>query len=140
VNDEDIRYLQKEQTPVSPGDTISIIPSVAGGVQTTEDARSVRLHADSATLPNLTNDEFKRYSRHLIMPEVGVDGQRKLKAAKVLCRGSGGLAARVAMSVAAAAVGTRGLADFDVSDYTSVPPQFLPGRPDLRRSRLATAS
>src|SRR5499426_1291527 len=55
VNDEDIRYLQKEQTPVSPGDTISIIPSVAGGT-------------DVMTLPELTNDEIKRYSRHLIMP------------------------------------------------------------------------
>src|SRR5271169_7128093 len=74
LNDEDIRYLQKEQTPVAPGDTISIIPSVAGGVDTVQDVRRVRL-------PELTNDEVRRYSRHLIMPEVGVDGQRKLKAA-----------------------------------------------------------
>src|ERR1700760_3634268 len=72
VNDEDIRYLQKEQTPVAPGDTISIIPSVAGGV-------------DAVAEPELSKDEIKRYSRHLIMPEVGIDGQRKLKAAKVLC-------------------------------------------------------
>src|SRR5947209_5748559 len=83
VNDEDIRYLQKEQTPVSPGDTISIIPSVAGGAGTgsltsvhepvRDDVSGVRLHSE---LPTLTNDEIKRYSRHLIMPEVGVDGQR----------------------------------------------------------------
>ena len=60
VNDEDIRYLQKEQTPVAAGDTVSIIPSVAGGAPTT---------TDTDVLPELTNDEIKRYSRHLIMPE-----------------------------------------------------------------------
>src|SRR5882762_8961035 len=73
VNDEDIRYLQKEQTPVMADDTVSIIPSVAGRAPTTTDTevRDVRtgLHPDRA-LPELTNDEIKRYSRHLIMPEV----------------------------------------------------------------------
>ena len=139
VNDEDIRYLQKEQTPVSPGDTISIIPSVAGGVQTTEDARSVGLHTDPATLPNLTNDEFKRYSRHLIMPEVGVDGQRRLKAAKVLCIGAGGLGSPVAMYLAAAGVGTLGLVDFDVVDFSNLQRQILHGTPDVGRPKLASA-
>src|SRR5438309_3153901 len=85
LNDEDIRYLQKDQTPVSSSDTVSIIPSVAGGVEVAEDTSSVRL--PSAELPTLTNEEVKRYSRHLIMPEVGVDGQRRLKAGKVLCIG-----------------------------------------------------
>src|SRR5262249_8158385 len=109
VNDEDIRYLQKEQTPVSATDTISIIPSVAGGVETTIDrgaALKVETAAQSRELPALTNEEFKRYSRHLIMPEVGVDGQRKLKAAKVLCIGAGGLGSPVAMYLTAAGVGT----------------------------------
>src|SRR5258707_10200787 len=67
VNDEDIRYLQKEQTPISPGDTVSIIPSVAGGAPTTTES-SVRLQPDvkaDRELPELTNDDFKRYSRHL---------------------------------------------------------------------------
>src|SRR4051812_26724287 len=73
VNDEDIRYLQKEQTPIKSGDTVSIIPSVAGGAPAS---------AEVEALPQLTNEEVKRYSRHLIMPEVGVDGQRKLKAGK----------------------------------------------------------
>src|SRR5258708_11749195 len=79
VNDEDIRYLQKEQTPVSASDTISIIPSVAGGVETTIDRSLPGSRATGDTLPTLTNDEINRYSRHLIMPEVGVEGQRKLK-------------------------------------------------------------
>ena len=139
VNDEDIRYLQKEQTPVKTGDTVSIIPSVAGGVETTtEDVRSVRLQADR-DLPNLTNDEVKRYSRHLIMPEVGVEGQRKLKAAKVLCIGAGGLGSPVAMYLAAAGVGTLGIVDFDVVDFSNLQRQILHGTPDVGRSKLASA-
>ena len=70
LNDEDIRYLQREKTPVKPGDSLSIVPSVAGGAPT----------AVETELPTLSQDEIKRYSRHLIMPEVGMDGQRKLKA------------------------------------------------------------
>src|SRR5262245_55341696 len=109
VNDEDIRYLQKEQTPVTAADTVSIIPSVAGGAPTTTapDLRGVGLQPDRA-VPELTHDEVKRYSRHLIMPEVGVEGQRKLKAASVLCIGAGGLGSPVAMYLAAAGVGTLG--------------------------------
>src|SRR5439155_25148887 len=99
VNDEDIRYLQKEQTPVAASDTVSIIPSVAGGVANEERgygptaavAEKGPYPVSDRALPELTNDEIKRYSRHLIMPEVGVEGQRKLKAAKVLCIGAGGL-------------------------------------------------
>ena len=83
LNDEDIRYLQREKTPVKPGDSLSIVPSVAGGAPS----------AVETELPTLSQDEIKRYSRHLIMPEVGVEGQRKLKAAKVLCIGAGGLGA-----------------------------------------------
>src|SRR3979409_1087567 len=74
VNDEDIRYLQKEQTPIKAGDTVSIIPSVAGGDPPAVADRSVRLQPDV----ELTNDEIKRYSRHLILPEVGLEGQKKL--------------------------------------------------------------
>src|SRR5438477_6306228 len=96
INDEDIRYLQKEQTPIKAGDTVSIIPSVAGGAPSATDVGSVRLQADRE-LPELTKDEIKRYSRHLILPEVGLEGQRKLKAARVLCIGAGGLGSPVAM-------------------------------------------
>ncbi len=137
VNDEDIRYLQKEQTPVAASDTVSIIPSVAGGVQTTID-RGVRLQADR-DLPELTNDEVKRYSRHLIMPEVGVDGQRKLKAAKVLCIGAGGLGSPVAMYLAAAGVGTIGLVDFDVVDFSNLQRQILHSTPDVGIPKLTSA-
>ena len=138
VNDEDIRYLQKEQTPVKPGDTISIIPSVAGGVETAVDATQV-VSDFSRTLPELTNDEIKRYSRHLIMPEVGVDGQRKLKAGSVLCVGAGGLGSPAAMYLAAAGVGTLGIVDFDVVDFSNLQRQIIHGTPDIGRSKLASA-
>ena len=129
VNDEDIRYLQKEQTPVSAGDTVSIIPSVAGGVET----------AAPPAAPELSKDEIKRYSRHLIMPEVGVEGQLKLKAARVLCIGAGGLGSPVAMYLAAAGVGTLGMVDFDTVDYSNLQRQILHGTPDVGRSKLASA-
>jgi molybdopterin/thiamine biosynthesis adenylyltransferase/rhodanese-related sulfurtransferase/molybdopterin converting factor small subunit len=135
VNDEDIRYLQKEQTPVGSDDTVSIIPSVAGGAPTTTDTL---IHAGHE-LPQLSNDEVKRYSRHLIMPEVGVDGQRKLKAAKVLCIGAGGLGSPVGMYLAAAGVGTIGIVDFDVVDFSNLQRQILHGTPDVGRSKLASA-
>jgi molybdopterin/thiamine biosynthesis adenylyltransferase/rhodanese-related sulfurtransferase/molybdopterin converting factor small subunit len=146
LNDEDIRYLQKEQTSVKPGDTISIIPSVAGGAPTTtaDDVRGVRLQADrdlqaDHELPQLTNDEVKRYSRHLIMPEVGVDGQRRLKAGKVLCIGAGGLGSPAAMYLAAAGVGTIGIVDFDVVDFSNLQRQIIHGTPDVGRTKLASA-
>ena len=128
VNDEDIRYLQKEQTPVAASDTVSIIPSVAGGAPGVLEE-----------LPTLSNDEVKRYSRHLIMPEVGVDGQRKLKAAKVLCIGAGGLGSPVAMYLAAAGVGTLGIVDFDVVDFSNLQRQILHGTPDVGRPKLQSA-
>ncbi len=150
LNDEDIRYLQKEETKVSSGDTISIIPSVAGGVETTLDRdRGVRLEQDSTggdpttgsdrELPSLTNDEIRRYSRHLIMPEVGVDGQRKLKAGSVLCIGAGGLGSPAAMYLAAAGVGRIGIVDFDVVDFSNLQRQIIHGTPDVGRSKLASA-
>ena len=83
--------------------------------------------------------EIKRYSRHLILPEVGVDGQRKLKAAKVLCIGAGGLGSPVALYLAAAGVGTIGIVDFDVVDFSNLQRQILHGTKDVGRSKLDSA-
>jgi adenylyltransferase/sulfurtransferase len=137
VNDEDIRYLQKEQTPVQPADTVSIIPSVAGGTLTSAEATVGQAAVEE--LPSLSNDEVKRYSRHLIMPEVGVDGQRKLKAAKVLCIGAGGLGSPVGLYLAAAGVGKIGIVDFDVVDFSNLQRQIIHGTPDVGRSKLQSA-
>ena len=139
INDEDIRYLQKEQTPVDASDTVSIIPSVAGGVEAVAPPSPSARAGGAKTLPDLTNEEIKRYSRHLIMPEVGLDGQRRLKAASVLCIGAGGLGSPVAMYLAAAGVGTLGIVDFDVVDFSNLQRQILHGTPDVGRSKLASA-
>jgi len=80
---------------------------------------------DPSTLPRLTNEEIARYSRHLILPEVGYAGQQKLKAAKVLCVGTGGLGAPLALYLAAAGVGTLGLVDFDTVDASNLQRQVI---------------
>ncbi len=139
INDEDIRYLQKEQTPVNAGDTISIIPSVAGGVEIVAPPSPSAAPATSRTAADLTNEEIKRYSRHLIMPEVGIDGQRKLKAGSVLCIGAGGLGSPVAMYLTAAGIGRLGIVDFDTVDFSNLQRQILHGTPDVGRPKLASA-
>ena len=87
----------------------------------------------------LTNDEVQRYSRHLIMPEVGVEGQEKLKAGSVLCIGAGGLGSPAALYLAAAGVGRIGVVDFDVVDYSNLQRQIIHGTSDVGRSKLASA-
>jgi adenylyltransferase/sulfurtransferase len=89
---------------------------------------------------NLSNDEVLRYSRHLIMPEVGMEGQLKLKAAKVLCIGAGGLGSPLALYLAAAGVGTLGVVDFDVVDYTNLQRQVIHTTADVGRKKLDSAA
>jgi molybdopterin/thiamine biosynthesis adenylyltransferase/rhodanese-related sulfurtransferase/molybdopterin converting factor small subunit len=129
VNDDDIRYLDREATALKAGDVVSIVPSVAGGAPT----------ATETMLPELTAEEIQRYSRHLILPEVGVDGQRKLKAARVLCVGAGGLGSPAALYLAAAGIGTIGVIDFDAVDMSNLQRQILHGTPDVGRSKLQSA-
>jgi sulfur-carrier protein adenylyltransferase/sulfurtransferase len=88
----------------------------------------------------LSNDEILRYSRHLIMPEVGMEGQLKLKAAKVLCIGAGGLGSPLAMYLAAAGVGTIGIVDFDVVDFTNLQRQIIHSTADVGRKKLDSAA
>src|SRR3569833_1371604 len=91
-------------------------------------------------LPKLSNDEISRYSRHLIMPEVGMEGQQKLKAARVLCIGAGGLGSPLALYLAAAGVGTLGIVDFDVVDYTNLQRQIIHTTADVGRKKLDSAA
>ena len=88
----------------------------------------------------LSKDEILRYSRHLIMPEVGMDGQLKLKQAKVLCIGTGGLGAPLGLYLAAAGVGRIGLVDFDTVDFTNLQRQVLFGTSDVGRPKIAAAA
>ena len=88
----------------------------------------------------LSKEEILRYSRHLIMPEVGMDGQTKLKAAKVLCIGAGGLGSPLALYLAAAGVGTLGVVDFDVVDFTNLQRQIIHSTADVGRPKLDSAA
>ncbi|HWY68430.1 MAG TPA: molybdopterin-synthase adenylyltransferase MoeB [Terriglobales bacterium] len=88
----------------------------------------------------LSKDEILRYSRHLIMPEVGMEGQQKLKAASVLCIGTGGLGSPLALYLAAAGVGTLGLVDFDIVDFTNLQRQIIHTTADVGRSKLDSAT
>jgi sulfur-carrier protein adenylyltransferase/sulfurtransferase len=90
-------------------------------------------------LPSLSPDEIKRYSRHLIMPEVGMDGQRRLKAGSVLCIGAGGLGSPAAMYLAAAGIGRIGIVDFDVVDFSNLQRQLLHGTSDVGTSKNESA-
>jgi adenylyltransferase/sulfurtransferase len=128
-NDEDVRYLEREQTPVSDADALSIIPSIAGGSPA----------PPAVAPPALSNEEIRRYSRHLIMPEVGMEGQKKLKAARVLAVGTGGLGSPLSLYLAAAGVGTLGLVDYDVVDDSNLQRQILFGVADIGRPKLEAA-
>jgi adenylyltransferase/sulfurtransferase len=90
-------------------------------------------------ISELSKDEILRYSRHLIMPEVGMEGQLKLKKAKVLCIGAGGLGSPLTLYLAAAGVGRLGIVDFDVVDFTNLQRQVIHGTADVGKSKLASA-
>ncbi len=126
VNDEDIRYLQKDSTRLAEGDEVRIVPSIAGG--------STALQEET-----LSPMEILRYSRHLIMPEVAMEGQLKLKAAKVLMVGAGGLGSPLGLYLAAAGIGRIGIVDFDVVDLTNLQRQVLHSTPAVGRPKLLSA-
>jgi adenylyltransferase/sulfurtransferase len=134
-NDEDVRFLDGEATGLAPGDTLWIVPSIAGGAPDAAVAA-----APSLADPALSHEEVRRYSRHLIIPEVGLAGQKKLKGAKVLCVGAGGLGSPLALYLAAAGVGTLGIVDFDVVDESNLQRQVLHGTGDVGRPKLASAA
>jgi sulfur-carrier protein adenylyltransferase/sulfurtransferase len=127
LNETDIRHLASTATPVRSGDVLTIVPSIAGGSPAVE------------TPPTLSHAEVLRYSRHLLLPEVGVNGQRKLKAARVLTIGAGGLGSPLSLYLAAAGVGTIGIVDFDVVDLTNLQRQIVHGTSTLGRSKLESA-
>ena len=98
------------------------------------------LTEEQVALPQLDNAEIARYSRHLILPEVGLEGQQKLKAAKVLCVGTGGLGAPLTFYLAAAGIGTIGLVDFDVVDESNLQRQIIHSTADVGRPKIDSAA
>jgi len=128
LNETDIRHLASTATPVHSGDVLTIVPSIAGGSPAVE------------TNPQLSHAEVLRYSRHLLLPEVGVSGQRKLKAARVLTIGAGGLGSPLSLYLAAAGVGTIGIVDFDAVDLTNLQRQIVHGTATLGQPKLESAA
>lgn len=132
LNEDNIRSLQGYETPVQEGDEIMLIPAIAGGALTDSVLGEKKGE-------KLTNDEIQRYSRHLLLKEVGVKGQKRLKAAKVLIVGLGGLGAPLAQYLAAAGVGTIGLIDFDEVEESNLQRQVIHGTRDIGRPKVASA-
>jgi sulfur-carrier protein adenylyltransferase/sulfurtransferase len=130
VNDEDVRYLDKDATKLGAGDTVSIVPSIAGGSATLAEAEATAL----------SNEELMRFNRHLILPEVGMEGQLKLKNAKVVLIGAGGLGAPLGLYLAAVGVGRIGIVDFDTVDLSNLQRQVIHGTNDVGRSKLDSAA
>lgn len=130
LNDEDVRYLDKDATKVSGGDTISIVPSIAGGSAPVTEAEEI----------TLSSEELARYDRHLILPEVGMEGQLKLKAARIALVGAGGLGAPLGLYLAAAGIGQIGLIDFDTVDVSNLQRQIIHGTRDIGRKKLDSAA
>ena len=120
INGEDIRHSGGLQSPIAENSDVRIIPSIAGGI-------------------DLTPPEMARYSRHITLPEVAVEGQKKLKSAKVLVVGAGGLGCHVALYLAAAGVGTIGMVDYDVVDESNLQRQILYGMDQIGKSKLECA-
>ena len=100
---------------------------------------SVAIQLDDAQNVELSPNEYQRYSRHLILPEVGLDGQKRLKAASVLLIGTGGLGAPLALYLAAAGIGRIGLVDFDVVDFSNLQRQIIHGTKDVGKAKIQSA-
>lgn len=128
-DEEDIRYLDGLDTELKEGSELTIVPSIAGGAAT----------AEPRTGQQLSQDEIMRYSRHLIMPEVALSGQEKLKAASVLLIGAGGLGAPLSLYLAAAGVGKIGIVDSDIVDVTNLQRQVIYGTSDVGVEKLDAA-
>lgn len=141
VGDEDIRHLDGPATLVKDGETILIVPSIAGGSSAGAGTLLSPSPVGDRSVPTpLSNEEIARYSRHLILPEVGLEGQRKLKNARVLTIGTGGLGSPLGLYLAAAGVGTLGIVDFDVVDESNLQRQIIHGTKDVGRAKIASAT
>jgi len=124
VNNDNIRDLDNLKTTLKKGDEIFIIPSIAGGKE---------------AVKKLSKDEIQRYSRHIVMPEVGMEGQIKLKSASVLLVGMGGLGSPLGMYLAAAGIGTIGMVDADIVDFTNLQRQIMHSTDDVGKPKIESA-
>jgi len=131
LNEEDIRYKEGESTALKEGDVLMIVPAVAGGAHASADEEEGKV--------SFSSSEFARYSRHLIMPEVGLAGQSKLKSSNVLIIGAGGLGTPSSTYLAAAGVGRIGIVDFDTIERSNLHRQVLYSEHDVGKSKADVA-
>ncbi len=129
LNDEDIRYLDKDATKLDGEETIAIVPSIAGGSTNVAEPETA----------SLSNEEVMRFNRHLILPEVGMEGQLKLKNAKIALIGAGGLGAPLGLYLAAVGVGRIGIVDFERL-ISNLQRQVIHGTQDVGRKKLDSAA
>ena len=141
VNDEDSRHLQAGATPVKDGDTLTIVPSIAGGLDAVGTGGAPSFHLANNPGRRNSSPTMKSCATRgiLIMPEVTMEGQKRLKAAKVLCIGTGGLGAPLTMYLAAAGVGTIGLVDFDTVDVTNLQRQIVHRESTVGKPKIDSA-
>ena len=132
IGNDDIRDLQQADTAVKEDAVISIVPAIAGGSPETHGV-------PGPATPLFTKEELARYNRHIIIPGFGMEAQLKLKAAKVLVIGSGGLGSPVLLYLAAAGVGTIGIVDFDVVDDSNLQRQILFGVDEIGKPKVEAA-
>ncbi len=135
VNNTEISALDGQQTKLATGDQVAVIPALAGGADEAEVAEAEKKPSEYA----LTPERVTRYSRHIIMGQVGSLGQRKIFDAKVLIVGAGGLGSPVALYLALAGVGTIGLVDFDVVDLSNLQRQILHQNDDIGKRKVISA-
>src|SRR5262245_8431680 len=126
-------FLKKTTPPSQSPTACPLFRRSQGG---SPEERSNQMATITDTFPTLSPDELTSNYRHIIMPEVGMEGQQKLKAARVLCIGAGGLGAPMAFYLAAAGIGTLGLVDFDVVDASNLQRQIIHSTDDIGRSKL----
>src|SRR5256712_5525053 len=131
--------MGQEHTALSETDQSRIMPSTIGDSNGVSAGLPAQARAQTDALPELTTAELVRYDRHLLLPQVGVEGQRKLKAASVLLIGAGGLGSPLALYLAAAGVGRIGIVDFDVVDESNLQRQIIHGTSDVGRPKLESA-
>ncbi len=138
VGNDDIRDLQQGQTAVKEDAVISIVPAIAGGVPDLGQQTGSSPNGKPSAQP-FTKEELARYDRHIIIPGFGMEAQLKLKAAKVLVIGSGGLGSPALLYLAAAGVGTLGIVDFDVVDDSNLQRQVLFGVDEIGKPKVEAA-
>jgi adenylyltransferase/sulfurtransferase len=133
VNNKEISSLEGEATSVAEGDQVAVIPALAGGAPEGE------ANGDDPSRYALTPERVTRYSRHIIMPQVGSIGQRKIFDSKVLIIGAGGLGSPVALYLALAGIGTIGIVDFDTVDLSNLQRQILHQNDDIGKRKVVSA-